>query len=128
MITDTPDRLDGWYDDGGYYLYISKAVSVYRTPVDSLANLNLASAEWELVARFQPSDLAADYSTAARCHNSGLVRTAAGGLVGLEASVSVANVRSDALYTYRFMPVTWTEAPEDGYIEFTATRPMNLRH
>ena len=129
MITDTPDRQDGWYDDGGYYLYISKAVSVYRTPVDSLANMNLASAEWELVARFQPSDLSASYQTAARCHNSGLVRTAAGGLVGLQANVSVANVRSDALYTYRFLPVSWTEAAEeDGYIEFTATRPMNLRH
>lgn len=128
MITDTPDRLDGWYDNGGYGLYISKAVSVYRTPVDTLANLNLASAEWELVARFQPSDLAADYSTAARCHNSGLVRTAAGGLAGFQANVAVANVRSDALYTYRFLPVSWTEAPEAGYIEFTATRPMNLRH
>ena len=129
MITDTPDRQDGWYDDGGYYLYISKAVSVYRTPVDSLANMNLASAEWELVARFQPSDLSASYQTAARCHNSGLVRTAAGGLVGLQANVSVANVRNDALYTYRFLPVSWTEAAEeDGYIEFTATRPMNLRH
>ena len=30
MIADTPDRQDGWYDDGGYYLYISKAVSVYQ--------------------------------------------------------------------------------------------------
>ena len=26
------------------------------------------------------------------------------------------------------MPVSWTETPEDGYIEFTATYPMNLRH
>ena len=129
MIADTPDRQNGWYDDGGYYLYISKAVSVYRTPVDTLANLNLESAEWELVARFQPSDLAADYSTAARCHNSGLVRTDAGGLAGFQANVAVANVKNDALYTYRFLPVSWTETPEeDGYIEFTATRPMNLRH
>ena len=128
MITDTPDSLANWYDNGGQNLYISKAVSVYRTSVDTLANLNLASAEWELVARFQPSDLAANYSTAARCHNSGLVRTDAGGLAGFQANVSVANVKNDALYTYRFMPVSWTETPEDGYIEFTATYPMNLRH
>ena len=80
------------------------------------------------MARFQPSDLAANYSTAARCHNSGLVRTDAGGLAGFQANVSVANVKNDALYTYRFMPVSWTETPEDGYIEFTATYPMNLRH
>ena len=128
MIADTPDSLANWYDDGGQYLYISKAVSVYRTPVDALANMNLAAADWELVARFQPSDLAADYSTAARCHNSGFVRTDAGGFVGFQANVSVANVKNDALYTYRFMPVSWTETPEDGYVEFTATYPMNLRH
>ena len=54
MITDTPDSLANWYDNGGQNLYISKAVSAYRTPVDTLANLNLASAEWELVARFLP--------------------------------------------------------------------------
>ena len=128
MIADTPDSLANWYDDGGQYLYISKSVSVYRTPVDTLADMNLAAADWELVARFQPSDLAADYSTAARCHNSGFVRTDAGGFVGFQANVSVANVKNDALYTYRFMPVSWTETPEDGYIEFTATYPMNLRH
>ena len=57
MIADTPDSAASWYDDGGQYLYITKAVSVYRTPVDTLANLNLAAAEWELVARFQPTDL-----------------------------------------------------------------------
>ena len=129
MIADTPDRQNGWYDDGGYYLYISKAVSVYRTPVDSLANLDLAAAEWELVARFQPSDLSPSLATAARCHNSGFVRTSAGGLAGFQANVAVANVKNDALYTYRFLPVSWTEAAEeDGYLEFTATRPMNLRH
>ena len=30
MIADTPDSAAGWYDDGGQYLYITKAVSVYR--------------------------------------------------------------------------------------------------
>ena len=128
MIADTPDSLANWYDDGGQYLYITKAVSVYRTPVDTLANLNLAAAEWELVARFQPTDLSASLSTAARVHNSGFVRTDAGGLVDFQANVAVANVKNDALYTYRFLPVSWTETPEDGYIEFTATHPMNLRH
>ena len=128
MIVDTPDSLANWYDDGGQYLYITKSVSVYRTPVDTLANLNLAAAEWELVARFQPTDLSASLSTAARVHNSGFVRTDAGGLVDFQANVAVANVKNDALYTYRFLPVSWTETPEDGYIEFTATHPMNLRH
>ena len=128
MIADTPDSAAGWYDDGGQYLAITKAVSVYRTPVNTLANLDLAAAEWELVARFQPTDLSASLSTAARVHNSGFVRSDAGGLVDFQANVAVANVKNDALYTYRFLPVSWTETPEDGYIEFTATRPMNLRH
>ena len=128
MIADTPDSAAGWYDDGGQYLAITKAVSVYRTPVNTLANLDLAAAEWELVSRFQPTDLSASLSTAARVHNSGFVRTDAGGLIDFQANVAVANVKNDALYTYRFLPVSWTETPEDGYIEFTATRPMNLRH
>ena len=128
MIADTPDSAAGWYDDGGQYLYITKAVSVYRTSVATLASLELANVEWECVARFQPTDLNASYSTAARVHNSGFVRTDAGGLVDFQANVAVANVKNDALYTYRFLPVSWTETPEDGYIEFTATRPMNLRH
>ena len=128
MIADTPDSAAGWYDDGGQYLAITKAVSVYRTPVNTLANLDLAAAEWELVSRFQPTDLSASLSTAARVHNSGFVRTDAGGLIDFQANVAVANVKNDALYTYRFLPVSWTETPEDGYIEFTATHPMNLRH
>lgn len=128
LIADTPDSAASWYDDGGQHLSITKAVSVYRTRIASPATMNLSAATWEQVASFRPSDLTTGLSTAARIHNSGFVRDSAGALIGQDANISVANVKANALYTYRFQPVRWTEASEDGYLEFMAIYPLNLRH
>jgi len=120
MITDTPDRADSWYDDGGQGLYITKAVTVYGCTLRSLSTNTVAGAVWHQQMRIQPADLDdATLATSARISNSGLVRTPYGDIAEKTAMVTVANVVPNALYTYRFVPVDWSvkEATDDPYLQ-----------
>ena len=107
LSVDTPDRYDSWYDDSGYYLYITKAVTVYRAYMGEFSRERLAAVEWEKICRIRPADLAADFSSSFRVHNSGLARTPLGALSEKTVFTSVAHLESNALYTYRFVPVSW---------------------
>ena len=107
LTADTPDRHDSWYDDGGHYLYITKAVTVYRAHIGTLSTESIAAAKWEQICRVRPDDLAPDYKTSFRIHNSGLVRNLRGELAEKTVFASVAHVQDNALYTYRFVPVRW---------------------
>ena len=107
LSVDTPDRYDSWYDDGGYYLYITKAVTIYRVHLDELSTESIAVAGWEKMCRIYPDDLASDFRSSFRVHNSGLARTAGGELAEKIVFASVAHLENNALYTYRFVPVRW---------------------
>ena len=107
LSVDTPDRYDSWYDDGGYYLYVTKAVTVYRAHIGEFSLERLAAAGWEKMSRIYPDDLAADFRSSFRIHNSGLARTSRGELSEKTVFVSVAHLENNALYTYRFVPVRW---------------------
>jgi len=114
LAVDTPDAYNAWYDDGQQGLCITKAVTIYRCALPELTEALVKNVAWERITRIVPSDIGTDWKTAGRCHNAGLVRTSGGALFAKTAMVSVANVKSDALYTYRFQPADWTEdAPAD---------------
>ena len=107
LSVDTPDRHDGWYDDGGYYMCITKAVTIYRAHLGTFSATSVGAAQWEKMGRIYPNDLAADFSSSFRVHNSGLARTPHGALSDKMTFVTVAHVESNFLYTYRFVPVRW---------------------
>lgn len=109
LSVDTPDQPNPWYDNGGYGLYITKAVTIYRAAIGELSSAGVASAKWAKVCRIRPNDLDADFKTAFRVHNSGLLRGPGGELAGKTTFVSVAHLEQNPLYTYRFMPVKWGE-------------------
>ena len=107
LSVDTPDSSDGWYDDGGYNLYITKAVTVYRAHLGTLSSSRIASAKWEKACRIVPSDLDANFGTAFRIHNSGFLRDGRGELAEKTTFASLAHCEPNPLYTYRFVPVRW---------------------
>lgn len=116
LITDTPDAHDGWYDDGGAGIYVVKAVTVYRAPMDEVTATNLKNAQWELVKRIQSADLNTEtFATGYRCHNSGFVRRTGGTLTLKDAFVTVTKVfKGDwtkTFHSYHFVPVTFGSTP-----------------
>ena len=125
LSVDTPDRYDSWYDDGGYYLYITKAVTVYRAYLGEFSLERLAAVEWEKMCRIYPNDLAPDFKSSFRVHNSGLARTPQGELSEKTVFASVAHLENNALYTYRFVPVRWGSGMDwfDGGLESPGREP-----
>ena len=107
LSVDTPDHHDRWYDDGGCNMYITKAVTIYRAHLGTFSATSVGAAKWEKMSRIYPSDLAADFSSSFRVHNSGLARTPQGALSDKMTFASVAQVKSGFLYTYHFVPVRW---------------------
>lgn len=107
LALDTPDRYDDFYDEGDYNLSISKVVTVYRAAAKSLTSAVVANLRWEKVCSIRPNDLKADFTSAFRVHNSGLMRTTGGELAAKTVFVSVAHLQPSPLYTYRFVPVAW---------------------
>ncbi len=109
LVADTPDQAERWYDDGGWGLSITKAVTVYRAAMGELSTAGVTSIRWEKMCRIRPDDLTSDIRTNFRIHNAGLLRGLRGELAGKTAFVSVAHLEQSPLYTYRFVPVKWGE-------------------
>ena len=125
LSVDTPDQPDPWYDDGGCGLSVTKAVTVYRAAIGELSPAGVASAKWAKVCRIRPNDLGADFKSAFRVHNSGLLRGPSGELAGKTSFVSLAHLEANPLYTYRFVPVVWGTGRDwfDGGLGFPDREP-----
>ena len=127
VAADIPLAIDATYSGRGIYRYCPSVVDSDGLAVsDSLSEGwvrmgsdcvvkhlgefsagRLAAAQWEMMDRIYPDDLAVDFSSSFRIHNSGLVRNVRGELSEKTVFVSVAHLENNALYTYRFVPVRW---------------------